>query len=436
MFPRNNFVFNGHGNNLGRQPWNGNPFPLNTNIPIPLMGFRHPMFPGQGFQNAGFMPEQQRSTRSNSNQKKRYFNDKNRQNNNYPPLKRARISENIHSASEEGKKYKVPINHGTEKITISIWNYFLNAQMGDDDFERKLKLRKSLHTILSGTFSNCRLFIVGSSMTGFATKTSDVDMCLMISQKDIDQKFEATYILSEIAKALRICSFVNRPQVIRAKVPILKFNDGVIECDLNINNTIGIRNTHLLRHYAYIDWRLRPLMLFIKKWARYHDINDASKKTISSYSFSLMCVHFLQAGVKPAVLPCLQKTNPNMFSAHSDVRHLSLTMEELVQYKSQNTATLGELFLGFLNYYANEFNFDRIISIRLGCSLNMMEASQNGIKPFDWKCLRIEEPFERSNTARSVYDQHVFWRVLRVFKASFNVLHKTRDLDSILSRPF
>ena len=35
-------------------------------------------------------------------------------------------------------------------------------------------------------------------------------------------------------------------------------------------------------------------MLFIKFWARFHDINDAHKKTISSYSLALMLIHYLQ----------------------------------------------------------------------------------------------------------------------------------------------
>ena len=41
-------------------------------------------------------------------------------------------------------------------------------------------------------------------------------------------------------------------QLIRAKVPILKFRDRFtgFECDLNINNSVGIRNTHLLKAYS------------------------------------------------------------------------------------------------------------------------------------------------------------------------------------------
>ncbi|XP_005110337.1 poly(A) RNA polymerase GLD2 [Aplysia californica] len=440
MFPaRNNFGYTGQVPNLA----NGFRFQQRS----PLFGHNMPFIPlyhMPGYQPMGGMPPRfpvqmpRGPAHANNRGKRRHAPFANPQ-----PSKKARTSDSHLSLQEvapdeEGKRYKVPVSQGTEKITVAIWNYFLRAQMTDEDLKKKMKLRKSLHTIFEGAFPGCRLFIVGSSMTGFATKSSDVDMCFMISEKEIDQKGDATFILSLIAKALGRCSFVRSPLVIRAKVPILKFEDrnSGVECDLNINNTIGIRNTHLLRHYAYMDWRVRPLMLFIKRWARYHDINDASKKTISSYSLSLMLIHYLQAGVRPAVLPCLQNLQPDMFSSSRDVRKLSLSMEDVVDFSSQNAATLGELFLGFLNYYANVFNYDDVISIRMGKKLNPREAYQCGIDIMQWKNLRIEEPFEGSNTARSVYDVHVFWRILRVIRASFTALKQSRDVDSILSRPF
>jgi DNA polymerase sigma len=46
--------------------------------------------------------------------------------------------------------------------------------------------------------------------------------------------------------------FLTKLDVIRAKVPILRFYDSItnLEVDLNFNNIVGIRNTHLLKTYA------------------------------------------------------------------------------------------------------------------------------------------------------------------------------------------
>ena len=43
-----------------------------------------------------------------------------------------------------------------------------------------------------------------------------------------------------------------------------------------------------------VDPRLRPLVMFVKHWAKFQNINDASQGTVSSYSLALMVIHYLQ----------------------------------------------------------------------------------------------------------------------------------------------
>ncbi len=79
---------------------------------------------------------------------------------------------------------------------------------------------------------------------------------------------------------------------------------------MNVNNHIGIRNTHLMKYYSDQDWRVKPLILIIKKWAKFHNINDAASKTVSSYSLALMAIFYMQNVCKPPILPVLQKECP------------------------------------------------------------------------------------------------------------------------------
>ena len=51
----------------------------------------------------------------------------------------------------------------------------------------------------------------------------------------------------------------------------------------------------MLKAYSDIDWRAKPLILCIKHWAQYHDINDASRQTLSSYSLALMGIYYMQS---------------------------------------------------------------------------------------------------------------------------------------------
>ena len=48
----------------------------------------------------------------------------------------------------------------------------------------------------------------------------------------------------------------------------------------------------------------------------------------------------------------------------------------------------------------------------------------------------LSEPFNLTNTARSVYDQHTFQRVIRVFRQSYAKLQQTGDVTNIVSAPF
>ncbi|CAI5439427.1 unnamed protein product [Caenorhabditis angaria] len=287
-------------------------------------------------------------------------------------------------------------------LSEKIWHYHNKVSQTDEMLSRKLQLRDMLYSSISPVFPMCGLYVVGSSLNGFGNNSSDMDLCLMITNKELDQKNDAVVVLNLILATLQYEKFVTSQKLILAKVPILriKFAEpfGDITVDLNANNSVAIRNTHLLCYYSAYDWRVRPLVSVVKEWAKRKGINDANKSTFTSYSLVLMVIHYLQCGTNPVVLPNLQKLYPNRFSNKIDVRTLNVTMTlenvgtgsggnsttstttsatasnsngnsspmEIPAVAEDNT-TLGELLIGFLDYYANQFDYDRdAISIRQG----------------------------------------------------------------------
>ena len=127
---------------------------------------------------------------------------------------------------------------------------------------------------------------------------------------------------------------------------------------------------------------------------------------------------------------------PNNFQVDSDVKKLSLN-EETPEYRSKNEQSLGELFIGFLNYYGNRFDYQHdVISIRQGAVMKK-EVAKEYRSPKNtstqWRFLCCEEPFDRTNTARSVSDCESFMRILGVFKESYARLHATQSLLSVLN---
>lgn len=65
-----------------------------------------------------------------------------------------------------------------------------------------------------------------------------------------------------------------------AKVPIVKIWDPELKlaCDMNVNNTMALENTRLIRTYVEIDPRVRQLGMVIKYWTRRRRVNDAGTK--------------------------------------------------------------------------------------------------------------------------------------------------------------
>merc|ERR1711874_542310 len=138
-----------------------------------------------------------------------------------------------------------------------------------------------------------------------------------------------------------------------------------------------------------------------------HEINEARLMTLSSYTITLMVIHYLQAGVTPQVLPCLHQTCSEIFHSDSEIFRLSYT-QNLPQYQSLNNQSVGELLSGFFHYYSShgDFNPSRDVgSVRLGRVLDVEScaryAKENKLGPGQWKAkLLMEEPFDRTNAAR------------------------------------
>ena len=120
----------------------------------------------------------------------------------------------------------------------------------------------------------------------------------------------------------------------------------------------------------------------------------------------------------------------------------------------RNDTTLGDLLIGFFRYYAHEFklvwtqfsfknremssfeaahicfycSFDEnAISVRLGKSVPRAEVVQQR-SPFNWlsqwRCICIEEPFQLSNAAHSVYDERIFEQIKASFAAAYDDLQR------------
>ncbi|XP_056893412.1 terminal uridylyltransferase 4 [Takifugu flavidus] len=243
-----------------------------------------------------------------------------------------------------------------------------------------------------------QLCLFGSSKNGFGFRDSDLDICMTLEGHETAEMLNCKEIIEGLAKVLKKHTGLrNILPITTAKVPIVKFEhkQSGLEGDISLYNTLAQHNTRMLATYAALDPRVQYLGYTMKVFAKRCDIGDASRGSLSSYAYILMVLYFLQQR-QPPVIPVLQEifdgtTVPqrmvdgwNAFFC-DDLSDLHQVLSSL----QPNTESVGELWLGLLRFYTEEFDFkEHVISIRQKKRLTTFE------KQWTSKCIAIEDPFD------------------------------------------
>ncbi|CAM9173599.1 unnamed protein product, partial [Lampetra fluviatilis] len=247
-----------------------------------------------------------------------------------------------------------------------------------------------------------RLCLFGSSRNGFGFQESDLDICMTLEGHDSAEELNCKEIIEELSRVLRRHPGLrNILPITTAKVPIVKFEhrSSSLEGDISLYNTLAQHNTRMLATYALLDPRVQILGYTLKVFAKVCDIGDASRGSLSSYGYILMLLYFLQQR-QPPVAPVLQQLYdgaeegkpPPLVSVDgwnayffSDIKQLKSRWPHF----GENRESVGELWLGLLRFYTEEFDFqDRVISVRQRETLSSFE------KQWTSKYISIEDPFD------------------------------------------
>ncbi|KAL8929011.1 MAG: hypothetical protein Q9208_001454 [Pyrenodesmia sp. 3 TL-2023] len=143
--------------------------------------------------------------------------------------------------------------------------------------------------------------------------------------------------------------------------------DGVgVQCDIIFSNPLAIHNSAMLRCYNLSDPRVKPMVLFVKAWAKRRKINSPYHGTLSSYGYVLMVLHYLVNIAQPPI--CLNLQNVEMARHDTSPENTQIIEgygvrfwrnEEAIQRcarQGQMTldrkSTVGFLLKGFFQYFA------------------------------------------------------------------------------------
>ncbi|KAK7100580.1 terminal uridylyltransferase 7-like isoform X2 [Littorina saxatilis] len=266
--------------------------------------------------------------------------------------------------------------------------------------QKRERVVKDLEHFIRQIYPDANFALFGSSCNGFGFYQSDLDICMTLRGKTVED-IDVVEIIETVAKKLmQRRNLYNVISIPTAKVPIVKFTDreSRLEGDISLYNTLAQRNTRLLRCYSEIDPRVRILGYAVKVFAKVCYIGDASRGSLSSYGYILMMIHYLQQ-CRPPVIPVLQELRPEgEWPEHivegcntwffDDLRNL----RNVWPHYGKNTESPGQLWLGFLRYYLEEFDWKgMVVSIRQSPKLTKFEKMWTG------KTIAVEDPFDQTH---------------------------------------
>ena len=170
-----------------------------------------------------------------------------------------------------------------------------------------------LARVVLEVFGNWNLSPFGSSANGFSTRFSDLDIsCYPESSTEEEAKKSIQIAQNTFLPVLRqSIVFEVVEEIWTARVPIVKLRfANCLDVDLSFCNTEPFANTQLLKAYSKLDSKARLLVLLVKLWAKGENLCGAKDGHLSSYSYSLMTLYFLQVD-EYIQMPCLPMTVVN-----------------------------------------------------------------------------------------------------------------------------
>mmetsp|Transcript_23254 Transcript_23254/g.41999 ORF Transcript_23254/g.41999 Transcript_23254/m.41999 type:complete len:373 (+) Transcript_23254:45-1163(+) len=222
----------------------------------------------------------------------------------------------------------------------------------------------------------------GSSANGFCMKGADLDVTCF--KKNAENGLEALHELKTKLVPLlqQDPRFELKEAIWQARVPILKLKFADLDVDLSCQNTEAILNTELLKAYAKLHPKIRKLVIAVKIWAKSAGVNGAPRRHLSSYSWTLMVLYFLQVQ-QDLQLPCLPTAAFNLNSSPSF---------DNIQWSCR--MSLPQLLDRFFSFFTYEFQWgSEVVSVRLGkrAEIRSQEFKQLPGQAV-WR-LHVEDPF-------------------------------------------
>ncbi|KAK3817166.1 MAG: hypothetical protein J3R72DRAFT_460698 [Linnemannia gamsii] len=327
------------------------------------------------------------------------------------------------------KEKQEPMERGQGVATITQYMAILQtSQMSTNDNINSVRI---LHRVLQENLrrytgrENLTVHLFGSFESGLSSITSDADFTVynFVSRSGGD-------LITELAKALQWSGCEAITTIASAQVPIVSFTARELQCDISIDQPMGVINSKLIATYRRIDNRFLTLWFAVRQIAKTHDILSSSTGYLSSYALTMMLIVFLQDVTNPPILPKLQQREPrHMVSCKVNGHDCSFDRSwgNFEKFTGRNTKSTGELLVDFCRFYGYLFKYaTEEVNPRLGAikprSFNPPPRKQKDNRPNDWPMCVMDPFITDRNVAGNCRSNNVV-EIQKCFQDAFDALN-------------
>ncbi|KAI8327432.1 hypothetical protein BD560DRAFT_418079 [Blakeslea trispora] len=340
--------------------------------------------------------------------------------------------------------------------------------MSKQSFLARASIVDRLNHMLNSLWGQKGVYVstFGSSLSGLGGDDAKVDLCIVIPYNSDHTRYEikllrllpnSMFNMYCVANYLTALGMINVKPINTATVPICTFVDPIttLKCNVNTNDVLGIHTTKLIMQYMKLDVRIRPLLFTIRYLCKKKSIASARNGTMSSYAYHLLALYYLIHVQDPPVLPNLQqltgaeckskrcsyKRSKQMVDG-CDVRYhdcviidnketedFAITFdldEQSTLWSSTSTKEVGELLIEFLEYFSNQENLFKTMSISTPVDKIEMQ------KYWEKHLIVLQDPFSKTRNVCSNVTKMGGDLIRKEFKKASEMLKNGKTLQEVI----
>ena len=235
---------------------------------------------------------------------------------------------------------------GMLKLHYEILDFYDFIKLTDSEQKLRNITYREIKDIIEDNFPNYRCSLYGSFITELSLPNSDIDILITRKEKE-KENINLQKCLETIYSILKNKNIFKNLEIIHAKVPIITglYISTNIHVDISFFKKNGVDAAEIINKVISIYPEIKPLMLLIKYLIRQRNLNQIYTGGISSFIIFTLLYYYI------------------------------VDLRKQIEYDISNgekerLLTLGHLLVGFFNFYAFEFNYEKFgISILNGCHL-------------------------------------------------------------------